>query len=429
MDQGMSQFFDTAWQILADSAFWVIASLLIGGLVHEFLPSTRLRERLNGGGPGALGGAVLFGALLPICSCGVIPLAISLYRAGVRLGPVMAFAAATPIINPAAVVLSLALLGPQITAIYVMLGLMLPFALGYITERWGDRQEPGTLFERNSIATIAAASRCGPRAQADPVFGEDRATASSSAPVDISLLHVQQREGRLGTSHNSCCAEPQALPHRIPPADPPSVGKRIVSGLRWGLWDLGPTIAFYMAIGVLLAGLIAAFLPPSWTDTYLRDNSILALAVAGVLGASIYVCAVAHIPLVATLLAAGAAPGVAIVFLVTGTATNLPELIALYKTIGRRTVVIYTASLVLASMAAGAAVNTWLMPGFEPVFNPIRSLDLLDVGERLQLGVSEMFSLSAVFALMVLIGVGLYRRISGRLMAGRRGGNRDCCSG
>lgn len=424
MDAALSQFLDAGWQILAESAFWVIASLVIGGLVHEFLPSTRLRERLNRGGPGALGGAVLFGALLPICSCGVIPLAISLYRAGVRLGPVMAFAAATPIINPAAVVLSLALLGPQITAIYVILGLILPFALGYITERWGDHQE---LRIQPIDATNAAVNCCGPGAPARRGPGGKLAIASFSAVPHVTVPPFRQGGARLEATANSCCVEPQR--DQSSAVEPPSVPKRIVRGLRWGFGDLGPTIAFYMAIGIFLAGMIAAFLPPSWTETYLRESSILALAAAGVLGASIYVCAVAHIPLVATLLAAGAAPGVSIVFLVTGTATNLPELIALYKTIGRRTVALYTASLVLASMAAGAAVNAWLMPDFEPVFDPIRSLELLDAGDRLQPQISELVSLPAVFVLTVLMGVGLYRRTVSRLMTGRRRGNSDCCSG
>jgi uncharacterized membrane protein YraQ (UPF0718 family) len=137
MSIAWQQFAATVWQIFSESAFWVIASLIIGGLVREFLPSSRFRELLNRRGQGAMLGAILFGALLPICSCGVIPLAISLYRSGVRLGPVMAFAAATPIINPAAVFLSLALLGPQITVAYVILGLTLPYLLGIVAERWG----------------------------------------------------------------------------------------------------------------------------------------------------------------------------------------------------------------------------------------------------------------------------------------------------
>lgn len=376
-------FFSTIWQILSESAFWVIVSLVIGGLVHEFLSTSRFRDRLNRRGPGGMLGAVLFGALLPICSCGVIPLAVSLYRSGVRVGPVMAFAAATPIINPAAVILSLALLGPQITLVYVVLGLTLPFVLGLVAERWGERPAPMIALK---TATPVAADCCGT---------QDGSRASPDTP------------------------------------DPPSprFWQRVASALRWGLSDLGPTIAFYMAIGVLLAGVIAAFLPPSWTETYLRENSVIALAAAGVLGASIYVCAVAHIPLVATLLAAGAAPGVSIVFLVTGTATNLPELIALYKTIGRRIVTLYAVSLVAGAMIAGAAVNAWLMPGFEPVFDPLNSLELLEAGERLQPTVGAVATQVTSVALVGLMVLGTWRRVVARVRA-RRTGSRDesCCS-
>ncbi len=378
MHSAWHQFVTTAWQVLSESAFWVIASLLVGGLVREFLPSSRFRDLLNRRGQGAILGAVGFGALLPICSCGVIPLAISLYRTGVRLGPVMAFAAATPIINPAAVIMSLALLGPEITLVYIGLGLVMPFLLGNIAERWGESPSPLPIPSMDDCCT--------------------RETAS--------------------------CGSPEVAVAR------PRFRSRIASALKWGFADLGPTIAFYMAIGVLLAGVIAAFLPPDWTDTYLRENSVVALAAAGVLGASIYVCAVAHIPLVAALLAAGVAPGVSIVFLVTGTATNLPELIALYKTIGRRVVALYAASLVLGAMVAGAIVNAWLMPGFEPVFDPLRSLELLETGQRLQPTIGAMTSLTASVGLFLLMLMGIWRRGAAWIRTRRTGsGKESCCSG
>jgi hypothetical protein len=185
-----------------------------------------------------------------------------------------------------------------------------------------------------------------------------------------------------------------------------------------------------MAIGVLLAGIIAAFLPPAWVDTYLRESSGIALLAAGVLGATIYVCAVAHIPLVATLLATGAAPGVSVVFLVTGTATNLPELIALYNTIGKRTVVLYASSLIVGAMIAGAAVNAWLMPGFEPVFDPVRSLELIETGERLQPTIGGLVSAVATAVLAALAVFGTWRWVAARLRGRRAAGARDdCCSG
>ena len=367
MDAVWQQFVTTVWQIVSESAFWVLVSLVVAGLVHEFLPSSRFRNLLNRNGQGAMWGAILFGAMLPMCSCGVIPLAISLYRSGVRLGPVMAFAAATPIINPAAVILSLALLGPQLTVAYVALGLVLPYLLGLIADRWGEPLAASVAAETGDCCGTATAGESG-----------------------VAVM---------------------------PRANPLT---RIRAGLRWGLTDLGPTIALYMAIGVLLAGVIAAFLPPTWVGTYLRDSSGTALLAAGVLGASIYVCAVAHIPLVATLLAAGAAPGVAIVFLVTGTATNLPELIALYNTIGRRTVILYTTSLIVAAMGAGLVVNAWLMPGFEPVFDPLRSLELVEAGERLQPMVGTLVGTMASVALVALAGLGTWRWVATRLRR-RRG--------
>lgn len=376
MSTAWNQFGGTVWQIVSESAFWVIASLIIGGLVHEFLPSSRFRQLLNRKGQTAMLGAILFGALLPICSCGVIPLAISLYRSGVRLGPVMAFAAATPIINPAAVILSLALLGPRITLAYVTLGLVLPYLLGLIAERWGEAAAAESAMQ--TAAGCCTAESCG------------------SAPSPASSI------------------EPAA---------------RVMAGLRWGVAELGPTIAFYMSIGVVLAGVIAAFLPPSWVDSYLRESSGTALLAAGILGASIYVCAVAHIPLVASLLASGAAPGISIVFLVTGTATNLPELIALYNTIGRRIVILYASSLIAGAMVAGVAVNAWLLPGFEPVFDPVRSLELLETGESLQPTIGRVVSLLSTAALVALAGFGSWRWLAQRIRRRTTGGSDDgCCS-
>ncbi len=388
MGAAWHQFAATVWQIASESAFWVIISLVVGGLVHEFLPSSRFRSLLNRRDQGAMAGAIVFGGCLPICSCGVIPLAISLYKSGIRLGPVMAFAAATPIINPAAVILSIALLGPQITIAYVLLGLILPYLLGFVTERWGERRSMVPADDGSSATVTDCRSNtmscCGPNI--------------APAGVDVALVN------------------------------PRSVGTRIGAGLRWGLSDLGPTIAFYMLIGVLIAGMIAAFLPPSWVDTYLRENNFMALFAAAVLGASIYVCAVGHIPLVATLLSAGAAPGVAIVFLVTGTATNLPELIALYKTIGKRTVILYAMSLIIGAMVAGILVNLWLLPDFKSVFDPVASLELLDTGERLQPTAGSTLSLLTTVVLAALALLGTYRWAHAYI-ASRRGTTGDgCCS-
>jgi uncharacterized membrane protein YraQ (UPF0718 family) len=361
------RFVAAAWSITAESAPWVLLSLLVGGLVHEFLPSSNLRGVLNRRGAGGLFGAVVVGALLPICSCGVVPLSVSLYRSGVRIGPVMAFTAATPIINPAAVILSLGLLGPQITSAYVALGLVLPFLLGILSERWGN-------------ARI-------------------QATTQALAPVQLAA----------------------------PPPTASPWAARVARGLKWGLIDLGPSIGFYLAIGILIGALTTGLAPANWIKDSLGGGSLLALAAIAVFGASLYVCAVAHIPLVASLLAAGAAPGAAIVFLVTGTATNLPELVALYHTIGKRTTVIYSATLVVASFIAGLLVNAWLLPGFALPLDPMRGLELMTLGEKLQPSLSLVFVAGSAYLVAGLAGWGIWLRVRQRFFTPVKAGTCTAC--
>ena len=373
MNSMWQAFSTTVWQVMWESAFWVIVSLFAGGLIHEFLPASRLRKLLNRRGQRAMLGSIALGACLPMCSCGVIPLAISLYRAGVRLGPVMAFAAATPIINPAAVILSLALLGPQLTLVYVVMGLVLPWFMGWLSERFG--------------APVAHATLSG-----------------------ISVVETNSESGT---------ATPSATPH---------LGQRLRDAIRWGFLNLGPTIAFYMGVGVILAGLLTALLPENWIDAYLRESSTIALLAAAVLGASIYVCAVAHIPFIAALLASGVAPGIAIVYLAAGTATNLPELIVLYKTIGRRTVIIYTLTLIVGSILTGMFVNAWLLPGFAPALDPVRSLDLATLGERLQPTVSTSVSALSLLLLVLLVMWGTYLKVRAWLpQRAVPASSGDCC--
>lgn len=375
----LTQFAQTAWAITLESATWVLISLFFAGLIHEFLPSSSLKKYLNRNGARGMASAVALGGMLPICSCGVVPISVSLYRAGVRIGPVMAFTAATPIINPAAVILSFGLLGIQITLAYIFLGLLLPFFLGVMTERFGDKN--GSHLEGNDVAATA--------------------TSCCSGSPDESESNVVIK----------------------------TIWQRIVLGLRWGFLTLGPTIGFYLAIGILLAAALSSSIPAQWSEQYLGADSMFGLLAAALLGASIYVCAVAHIPLVATLLASGAGPGAAIVFLVTGTATNLPELFALYKTIGKRTVIIYTSSLIVSSLVAGFFVNLWLGTKFLPVFDPLASLDLIETGEQLWLSPGAMINTLAAWLTLVLALWGCWLRFRQRFLSRQLPESSGCCGG
>lgn len=357
--------------IVIEAGTWVIASLFVAGLVHEFLDTTWVRKQLNRSGAASVGGALGLGALLPICSCGVIPLAVSLYLSGARLAAVMTFTAATPVINPAAVVLSYALLGPELTLAYIAFGLAAPVLVGLAAERWGER-------------------------------------------------HLTPVATRL----QSCCGETAACckdTHATGSADSLSFARRFGNAMRWGFGELGPTLGLYIGVGAFLAGLVTTLVPPDWIVTYLGGSApFVSLLLIALFGASIYVCAVAHIPLVAALLASGAGPGAAIVFLVTGAATNLPEFIALQRTLGTRTVIVYVIGMVALSLVAGLSVNLWLLPGYEPVMDPQRSLRWSDLAWSLAPTVPDLVALVSAGVVLALMVWGAMRWLHERLPNGRR---------
>jgi uncharacterized membrane protein YraQ (UPF0718 family) len=98
----IKDFVLSSWQLLNISSFWLVISFFLCGLLHIVLRPEFLQQSLGNTKLSSLVKATISGMLLPICSCGVVPLALSLYYSGAYLGPTLAFLVATPIINPAA---------------------------------------------------------------------------------------------------------------------------------------------------------------------------------------------------------------------------------------------------------------------------------------------------------------------------------------
>ena len=94
---------------------------------------------------------------------------------------------------------------------------------------------------------------------------------------------------------------------------------------------------------MLIAGLIFNVVPQSFIQDYLGQPGFVSLLGITVIAALMYVCAVGHIPFIAALVASGAAPGVAITFLMAGAGTNIPELLTISKMIGKRAMIMYFA--------------------------------------------------------------------------------------
>lgn len=298
-----------AINMLNGASPWLIFSFTIAGLLRDVLSPERFHKSLGNTKISSLLKVTISGMFLPICSCGTIPLGLSMYYSGAYLGPVLAFMTSTPIINPCAVILSYGLLGKEITIIYLIVGFTLPMIIGIVANKFGGDELKMPGLEEQIIATSL----------------EDK--------------------GNL------------------------TLWDKIKSGMIWALNDLALIVSKYVILGMLFGGFIVTAFPDTFIQKYLGNPSMLSLGNIAVLATVMYVCAVGHIPFIAALVASGAAPGVAITFLMAGAATNFPELISIYNVIGKRAAIMYGTMVTTAALLVGALTNKLLMPGFEPAIN------------------------------------------------------------
>ena len=330
----------SAWSMLNSSSSWMVFSFAVAGVLHEFLKPEKIQKTAIGSKRiSGVFWTTLSGMFIPICSCGTIPLGISMYYSGAYLGPTLAFMTSTPMINPLAVILAWGLLGKEITIIYIITGFVAPMIIGIVANHFaGNELHIGLRNKNNEEA-------------------EGTISLETDEEEEPAMIQLEFEE--------------------------PSVWEKLKSGLRWSFTELSVTISKYTVSGMLIAGFLFTVVPQSFVQDYLGNPGMIFLLGITVVAALMYVCAVGHIPFIAALVASGAAPGVAITFLMAGAGTNIPELLTISKTIGKRAMFMYFPMVVVISNLVGYLTNRLLMPGFNPVLDFDRTSHTIQQANKL----------------------------------------------
>ncbi|MBQ5717691.1 MAG: permease, partial [Alistipes sp.] len=92
----MQQYLMPLVVLVAEMAPYLLLGFLIAGLLHAFVPRTVYARYLSGNDFRSVVLAALFGVPLPLCSCGVIPTAMSMRREGASHAATVSFLIATP---------------------------------------------------------------------------------------------------------------------------------------------------------------------------------------------------------------------------------------------------------------------------------------------------------------------------------------------
>jgi hypothetical protein len=177
-----------------------------------------------------------------------------------------------------------------------------------------------------------------------------------------------------------------------------------MDGQRFACNDLLEDIAPWFALGILVAGAITAYLPEDLSQI-LPGGGMTSMLVMLAVALPMYVCATASTPIAAALALKGFSPGALLVFLLAGPATNAATIVMVGRLLGKKSAVIYVASIIVATLACAVAADViYLWLGFE-----IHAW----LGET---GV-EQHGLVSVLAALVMLGVLI--RAAGRILARR----------
>ncbi|MDK1288591.1 SO_0444 family Cu/Zn efflux transporter [Pseudoalteromonas umbrosa] len=373
-------FINNFWQLFVISAPWLMLGLLLAGLLNVFIPKDFLQRHLGKEGLWTTIKAALIGAPMPLCSCGVIPAAIGLRRAGGSKSATTAFLVSTPETGVDSISVSYALLGPFMAIIRPIAAVTSAITAGLLVGR-DSQDEAGKETSESPTANHAsccskepqvAASSCASqpknldensiscRAKEPQVaasscvtqpknLDEDKASCCNKEPVVAPKLEREQA---------SCCAsdnkkfEPEVstcCSSKVKNEN--SLLSQLWQAVKFSCNKLLSDTMVWLLIGIFFAALVQTFVPTAFLAQW--GDGILAMIVVILISIPMYICATASTPIAAGLLLAGVSPGAVLVFMLAGPATNVATIGVVAKELGRRAVVAYITAVIGVAIVFG----------------------------------------------------------------------------
>ena len=338
-------FWQNLLELSLEAAPWLVIGLALGGLMKALIPTAFLQRHLSGSGFSSIAKATILGAPLPLCSCGVIPAALGLREAGASKPATAAFLVSTPETGVDSMTVTYALMGPFMAIVRPISALVSAMVSGLLVAIF----DPEDSRKLNASAPATETSSC---CSTDTTPVETSCCESEAKPAETSCCATEAKP-----AETSCCA---STSNKTAPQAESWVSKAW-GGIHYAFTNLLDNIVLWLVVGMLFAAASKTFIPTDFLAQW--GHGIPAMLVMIAAGIPMYICATASTPVAAGLLMAGVSPGVALVLLLTGPATNISTLGIISKELGRRSMWLYltgvTVSAIVAGLVTDAIVNAY----------------------------------------------------------------------
>lgn len=341
---------------------YLLLGFLLAGLMHAFIPGRYYTRYLSKPTLGSVINAAIFGIPLPLCSCGVIPTAMSLRKEGASRGAVTSFLIATPQTGIDSIIATFSLMGVPFAVIRPIAALITAVLGGWMVNTFvslRDRRAhremaEGTIVKTEETETCTChchchenkAESCCPEGDSD----DNHHHHHHSGEHHHHSSHHRHSSHHHHSSSASCHCHDRKIPNTI--------GGKIVEALRYAFLDMMSDIGKWLVIGLVVAGLITIYVPDE-VFTIFKDNTMASMILVLIISIPMYLCATGSIPIAVVLMLKGLTPGAALVLLMAGPACNMASILVIRKGLGFRTLVIYILSIVIGAVFFGCLID-WL---------------------------------------------------------------------
>ena len=308
---------------------YLLFGFAVAGVLRVLISDKFVETHLGGKGIWPVIKSSLFGVPLPLCSCGVIPVAMSLRKQGASSGAAVAFLLSTPQTGVDSIFVTLSLMGP----VFMIFRPIAALVTGLI----------------GGVAVNCFAS-----------------TKDTNGPLD-----------------DECDANNKK--------------NLFTRALRHGFIVLPKDIALAMLVGLTIAAGISVGVPDDFFAEKL-GTGIGTMVLMMFIGVPVYVCATASVPIAVAMIAKGLTPGAALVFLMTGPATNAAAFATIWKVLGGRTAVIYILTVLVCALGSGIIFDTFFSEAGEYITRHVHKM-----------ATTPLEHISAI-ALLAVLGLGVFEK-------------------
>lgn len=376
----------------------LIPAFFIAGAVGVFVSQAAVMKYL---GPSAnkfmaYGVASVSGTILAVCSCTILPLFAGIYRMGAGLGPASAFLYSGPAINILAIVLTGAVLGPEMGIARAVGAISFAIIIGICMHLIYRKEEiakidaaaalsepqvnrplwQNALYFGSMVGILVFANWGAPSEPAGLWYAIYSYKWVLSGLLAMALAIILVAWFHVGKIQMAIAALPVVVLAIAVPQHPTlafvagAIGLSVLTATgkdeagelqEWfnTSWDFAKKILPLLLFGVLVAGALLGrpdhegLIPSQWIAGLVGGNSLWANLFASVVGAFMYFATLTEVPILQGLIGAGMGKGPALALLLSGPALSLPNMLVIRSVMGTQKTVVFVLLVVVMSTISG----------------------------------------------------------------------------